>query len=102
MTKCYSHGKILLTGEYMVLVGAEALAIPTKVGQSLEFKPNDSKTLNWESLDNKNLLWFSASMNILDFSIKNTNDTNIAKRLVGILKTIRDQNNSFHTTRRNG
>ena len=49
----------------------------------------------------QNLLWFSASMNILDFSIKNTND-NIAKRLVGILKTIRDQNNSFLIQQRNG
>ena len=42
--------KNLLTGEYG-LVGAEVLAIPTKMGQSLEFKPNDSKTLNWESWD---------------------------------------------------
>ena len=65
MTKCYSHGKILLTGEYMVLVGAEALAIPTKVGQSLEFKPNDSKTLNWESWDFKNKLWFNATIDIM-------------------------------------
>ena len=95
MTKCYSHGKLLLTGEYLVLKGAKALAIPTKMGQMLDFQPDDSKTLRWESLDNKNLLWFSASINILDFSIKKTNDSNIAKRLVGILKTIRDQNNSF-------
>lgn len=95
MIKCYSHGKLLLTGEYMVLKGAKALAIPTKMGQMLDFQPDDSKTLKWESLDNKNLLWFSASMNIQDFTIKYTNDSNIAKRLVGILKTIRDQNNSF-------
>ena len=95
MTKCYSHGKLLLTGEYLVLKGAKALAIPTKMGQILDFQPDNSKTLKWESLDNKNLLWFSASINILDFSIKKTNDSNIAKRLVGILKTIRDQNNSF-------
>ena len=46
--------KTFTHGEYLVLVGARALAIPTKMGQSLEFKPNDSKTLNWESWDFKN------------------------------------------------
>ena len=31
----YSNGKLLLTGEYLVLNGAVALAIPTKFGQTL-------------------------------------------------------------------
>ena len=95
MTKCYSHGKILLTGEYMVLVGAEALAIPTKVGQSLEFKPNDSKTLNWESWDFKNKLWFNATIDIMDFSVSNTSSETIALKLIKILKAVRDQKNNF-------
>ena len=100
MTKCYSHGKILLTGEYMVLVGADALAIPTKVGQSLEFKPNDSKTLNWESWDFKNKLWFNATIDIMDFSVSNTSSETIALKLTKILKAIRDQKNNF--LRKNG
>ncbi len=100
MTKCYSHGKLLLTGEYMVLVGAEALAIPTKMGQSLEFEPNDSKTLNWESWDFKNKLWFNATLDILDFSISNSSDEDIATRLAQILKAVRDQKNNF--LRKNG
>ena len=100
MTKCYSHGKLLLTGEYMVLVGAEALAIPTKMGQSLEFEPNDSKTLNWESWDSKNKLWFNATLDILDFSISNSSDEDIATRLAQILKAVRDQKNNF--LRKNG
>ena len=79
----------------MVLKGAEALAIPTKMGQKLEFQPDDSKTLKWESWDNKNLLWFSASMDIPDFSISNTNNPDIASRLVPILRTIRTQKNNF-------
>ena len=95
MTKCYSHGKILLTGEYMVLVGAEALAIPTKMGQSLEFKPNDSKTLNWESWDFKNELWFNATIDIMDFSVSNTSSETIALKLTKILKAVRDQKNNF-------
>ena len=100
MTKCYSHGKILLTGEYMVLVGAEALAIPTKMGQSLEFKPNDSKILNWESWDFKNKLWFNATMDIMDFSVSNTSSVTIALKLTKILKAVRYQNNNF--LRKNG
>ena len=82
MTRYYSHGKLLLTGEYMVLKGAEALAIPSKMGQLLEFESNDSKTLKWESWDHKNQLWFSASLEILDFSISDTSDADIASRLV--------------------
>jgi mevalonate kinase len=31
----YSNGKLLLTGEYLVLEGATALAVPTKFGQDL-------------------------------------------------------------------
>tara|TARA_B100000900_G_scaffold71967_1_gene57284 strand:- start:440 stop:1291 length:852 start_codon:yes stop_codon:yes gene_type:complete len=79
----------------MVLVGAEALAIPTKMGQSLEFKPNDSKTLNWESWDFKNELWFDANINIMDFSVSNTSSETIALRLSKILKAVRDQKNNF-------
>ena len=32
----YSNGKLLLTGEYLVLDGAKALALPTKMGQNLQ------------------------------------------------------------------
>ena len=31
----YSNGKLLITGEYLVLDGARSLAIPTKFGQFL-------------------------------------------------------------------
>ena len=30
MEKFYSHGKLLITGEYAVLDGAKAIALPTK------------------------------------------------------------------------
>ena len=35
MISFYSHGKLLLTGEYTILKGANALAIPCKMGQTL-------------------------------------------------------------------
>ena len=54
----YSNGKLLLTGEYAVLDGGLALAVPTKFGQSLEVQENKSGVLNWKSLDEKGLVWF--------------------------------------------
>lgn len=95
MTKYYSHGKLLLTGEYMVLRGSDALAVPTKMGQSLKFESNDSKILKWESWDSINQLWFNATLNLEDFRISNTNDSEIGIRLVQILKAVRDQKSNF-------
>ncbi len=37
--KFHSNGKLLITGEYAVLDGALALAVPTQFGQSLEVNP---------------------------------------------------------------
>ena len=95
MTQYYSHGKLLLTGEYMVLRGSEALAVPTKMGQSLKFESNGSKILKWESWDSNNQLWFNATLNLEDFRISNTNDSEIGIRLVQILKAVRDQKSNF-------
>jgi mevalonate kinase len=61
----YSHGKLLLTAEYVVLDGALALALPTKFGQSLSIKPIEDFKLKWKSLDEKGLVWFEE---IYDFS----------------------------------
>ena len=50
----YGHGKLLLTGEYFVLDGAMALALPTTVGQSMKVRYRHSyqPTLNWKSFSN--------------------------------------------------
>ena len=79
----------------MVLRGSDALAVPTKMGQSLKFESNDSKILKWESWDSNNQLWFNATLNLEDFRISNTNDSEIGIRLVQILKAVRDQKSNF-------
>lgn len=64
-TTYFSHGKLLLTGEYAVLDGAKALALPTKYGQHLHFQPQPgSNCLLWESFTNNGHLWFSASWEV--------------------------------------
>lgn len=47
--KLYSYGKILLTGEYTVLKGAEALSLPVKYGQKMIIKPQKNDVLEWKT-----------------------------------------------------
>ena len=54
----YSNGKLLLTGEYVVLDGALALALPTKFGQNLTVEPIPSKQILWKSFDQDGSTWF--------------------------------------------
>lgn len=60
----YSNGKLLITGEYLVLDGALSLAIPTIYGQSLTVRPITEKLLVWKSLDEKGKLWFEETYTI--------------------------------------
>jgi mevalonate kinase len=55
----YSNGKLLLTGEYTVLDGAVALALPTKSGQFLDVEETDnSNWITWKSLDADGSVWY--------------------------------------------
>lgn len=63
----YSNGKLLITGEYLVLDGALSLAIPTIYGQSLTVRPLSEKQLAWKSLDEKGKVWFEAIYKLESF-----------------------------------
>lgn len=89
----HSHGKYLLTGEYLVLKGALALALPLKLGQSMEVEALESNNeqLCWEAFrpDGK---WFSVTLNrdnLVNFS---TNDPDKALRLSEILQAVKQLN----------
>ncbi|MFN7120266.1 MAG: GYDIA family GHMP kinase [Saprospiraceae bacterium] len=58
----HSHGKLLLTGEYFVLDGALALALPTELGQSLQVTENESNEISWTSYDADGSVWFDATL----------------------------------------
>ena len=79
MEKFFSHGKLLLTAEYAVLDGAKALALPTKLGQSLEVKSIESPEIRWKSFDHNGTLWFETILQLASFEANVTNET--AKRL---------------------
>ncbi|MEO8772885.1 MAG: GYDIA family GHMP kinase [Gelidibacter sp.] len=94
--KFYSNGKLLITGEYLVLDGALALAIPTKYGQSLTVEPFENSQLVWESFDHDGNLWFEANFSMQEgFQCLHGLDPLIADRLVDILKATKKQNPLF-------
>ena len=56
--KFNSNGKLLLSGEYLVLKGAKSLSIPTRFSQTLEVSNNASGKIKWESYDQNKKIWF--------------------------------------------
>ncbi|MEL7021671.1 MAG: GYDIA family GHMP kinase [Bacteroidota bacterium] len=89
------NGKLLLTGEYFVLDGALALALPSPLGQSLTIRPNDTSQLHWQSFDKQGQEWFSVVFEPRDFSFTRATHTDIAQRLQQILTAIRKQQPQF-------
>jgi mevalonate kinase len=83
-SKFHSHGKLLLTAEYVVLEGAKALATPTKFGQEMEVVSIPEKQIQWTALDEKGNPWFEG---IFSFSpkIEARQNNPISKNLTGIL-----------------
>lgn len=78
----YASAKLLLFGEYLVLKGAECLAIPLKYGQNLVVEEIFEKKIKWKSSVDGHV-WFSAILSH-DLNVIETPDPQKAE----ILKTI--------------
>lgn len=87
----YSHGKLLLTGEYVVLDGAQALAIPTKKGQRLEVSTNDQDKIRWQSLLHDGSIWMDLELP-LPLPKKETTKDSLHQRLLQILHAVQQGN----------
>lgn len=65
----YSNGKLLITGEYLVMKGALALAVPTTMGQSMTVEATTGKgpagqaLIAWNSYY-RDSCWFEASFTL--------------------------------------
>ena len=93
----YSNGKLLISGEYLVLKGARALAIPLTFGQDLQIETKQIKSnplLYWKSYEN-DLLWFELTLSLPSFELLETSDRLIADKLIHIFKTAFKQNAAF-------
>jgi len=93
----YGHGKLLLSGEYFVLDGAQALALPTTVGQSMKvnYRHSYQPTLSWKSLDHQGNVWFESSYEFWHFEpirmMYNPKQELVSK----VLNAVRAQNPHF-------
>ena len=105
--KHYSNGKLLLTGEYVVLDGAKSLAVPTKFGQDLIVKPIKEPELIWASFTNEGNCWFEASFSLPKLRLtsatfdsdKEGGSEMIAETLLNILQEVKKLNPEFLNTK---
>ncbi|WP_185855586.1 GYDIA family GHMP kinase [Blattabacterium cuenoti] len=85
----YSNGKLLLTGEYLILCGAFGLALPTIRGQSLTITENKnsnfSSILHWKSFNEVNNIWFEVIFKLPYLDIFYETEKKIAIRLKSLL-----------------
>ncbi len=93
----FGRGKLLLSGEYFVLDGALALALPVKVGQSLsvKYQHSYSPTLNWKSFDVNGQCWLEANFEFWHFDCLDQNPSESVKILQRVLRQARKQNPHF-------
>ena len=91
----YSSGKVLLTGEYVILDGALSLASPTKFGQHLKLEENQSNLINWKSINYDGKIWFECTIKNENLEIKSTSSKRVSNTLIRIINLIREYSPSF-------
>ena len=90
-----ANGKLLLTGEYFVLDGATALAIPTQLGQRMQVKESSGSEIIWKSYDHLGQIWFEGKFDLMGFDIIQSSDPEIAERLRSVLRAACNLNSEF-------
>ncbi len=92
-----SNGKLFLIGEYVVMDGAKALALPTKYGQCLFVEQNlDLKnTLNWKAKKHDDSLWFEVELELSSCTILSTSNQKLGDSLRNILLQAKTLNPDF-------
>lgn len=99
MQKFHSHGKLLISGEYVVLDGATALALPTRPGQSLEVEEISEPVIKWQSLDREDKTWFEETFEIKNFNLPLDNENapreEVSKMLFRILHSAAKMNSDL-------
>lgn len=96
MTKeFYSNGKLLLSGEYVILDGAVGLAIPTVYGQSLRITEFEHPHIRWKSTAADGSVWFETELDAYSLEIKHSTDIDTARTLQKILRQATKLNRDF-------
>lgn len=92
-----------MSGEYFVLNGAKALAIPTRFGQHLEVAEEQDKEgkLFWEALDEKGQVFLSVTFELNDFKTLEKKGEVSHFLLQDLLRTARAKNPAFLNGKKN-
>ena len=87
----FSHGKLLLTSEYVVLDGALALALPTKWGQEffVSKHPDGKSLINWTAL-HQGKSWLSATIDYQNGEVVSTNIPESAAFILKVLMKVKE------------
>jgi mevalonate kinase len=80
----FSNGKLLITAEYLVMEGAEALAAPVKFGQEMVVERKGGAELHWNATES-GISWFRASYSLPDLHILESTDHKVAGFLLRLL-----------------
>jgi mevalonate kinase len=96
----YSNGKLLITGEYLVLDGAKAFALPTKYGQNLIIEEADNNIIQWTSYDSDKSIWFEDTIPFASIVRKERHDDakSVKNTLIEILHEAYLMNSDFIMT----
>ncbi|WP_413533474.1 GYDIA family GHMP kinase [Empedobacter brevis] len=97
-----SNGKLFLIGEYIVIDGAKAFALPTKYGQCL-FVENSSDTENfisWKAEKYDESIWFEAELRLNDLEIISSTNNQLSKSLQTILQKAKTLNPVFFNSKK--
>lgn len=93
-----ANGKLLISGEYAVLDGALAFAVPTRPGQTLEveyLESNQGPDLRWDAFLQDGSLWFSAEFELSPLSVLNSSDAKFASKLLKVFQAIEQLSPNF-------
>lgn len=95
MQTFFAPGKILLAGEYTVLLGLEAHAVPVKTGQWLEFfayttPENQAPTVHFKALDMDGEIWLENVYDLDSDAWRNTQAPEL-KAFDAVLRSVSDE-----------
>jgi len=99
----FANGKLLISGEYLVLHGARALVVPLTLGQQMQVEsPGEAQgsLIHWQA-SARDQVWFTAVISTVGWELISSSDKEIAGRLIEILKAVDTLNNKLFEPRLN-
>ncbi|BDB56573.1 GYDIA family GHMP kinase [Flavobacterium ammonificans] len=90
----YSNGKLLISGEYLILDGAKGLALPTKMGQNLIVEETQTKSIHWKSYDADGSIWFEEFLSFQEIQDNTTTTESVKATLIKILQVANTMNSN--------